>query len=473
MSAQHIALNASELSGQGRPPPPFVREAVRDVLEQAPAYVKLDAIDRRALANAMVKVSTLAAHLILAESHAQNAVAAEAPPPRRPALARAQAAPDFGAATDRLASTTRNVLNAVSFPRFVTDLINGVFKAMLDSNAQQMHQYVDLLNNVSASLEGFADSQFSEDAARSWLAEKFPVQFEVTDPAQDEEGPVAPEDREPRRLKLRDGAQMPGAEAMRAVFGMGPDEPLEIGTPEKLVPLAKIQIARQRQQMLATMVMLGMQRIVIDSGSIHASMRFHIDTRSAANSDEGSSFNLQNRVKASGQFAVGPWGASAEVENNIGYVSTQRSQSSEEMNTDLDLSSSVDINFRSDYVPLNRMATAESAARIRENSLNPDTEAALAKARNDRRASQGAAELERQKATAAILTPGGTPAPAKTPEPVKSPASAKTPEPSKAPQPSKAPEPSKAPAPAKNAAPARKPQPAGHTAPAKTPAPAA
>jgi hypothetical protein len=46
------------------------------------------------------------------------------------------------------------------------------------------------------------------------------------------------------------------------------------------VPFARRTLARQRQQMLSTMVMLGMQRIVIESGRLNAAMRFHIDTRS-------------------------------------------------------------------------------------------------------------------------------------------------------------------------------------------------
>src|SRR5262249_41382416 len=157
------------------------------------------------------------------------------------------------------------------------------------------------------------------------------------------------EDREPAKLKLRDNASMPSEDALRTALAIGQDESLDASNPQQLVPLALRQIARQRQQMLATMVMLGMQRIVIDSGRITAAMRFHIDTRSAANQEQGSTLSEQNRIKASGSFGVGPWGASAEVENNFSYVSTQRSQNTEEMNTDLDLNSSVELNFRSDY----------------------------------------------------------------------------------------------------------------------------
>jgi hypothetical protein len=62
------------------------------------------------------------------------------------------------------------------------------------------------------------------------------------------------------------------------------------------LPSAHASIARQRQQVLATMVMMGMQRIVIESGRINAAMRFHIDTRSTANEESGSKFNIENQA---------------------------------------------------------------------------------------------------------------------------------------------------------------------------------
>ena len=146
-------------------PPDWLRHAVRGVLVQSPGYHAMPAAQQRALAQAMVRVSALAAGLIAEEA---SALPDTVPAPRRPPLARAQDAPAFGSSADRVAGITKSVLNAVSFRRFVTDLINGVFKSMLDSNAQQMQMYVQLLNNVSASAEGFERSQFSIVAVRRW-----------------------------------------------------------------------------------------------------------------------------------------------------------------------------------------------------------------------------------------------------------------------------------------------------------------
>lgn len=234
---------------------------------------------------------------------------------------------------------------------------------------------------------------------RQWVAERFPDQIEYDLPQVEDGEQPDPEEVEAVRLRLRDNASMPGEPELRATLGLAPEEPLEASNPEALVPLARRQIARQRQQMLATMVMMGMQRIVVDSGRINASMRFHFDTRSAAAQDRGSQFGMTNRIKAEGGVKVGPWGVSAEVENTISYVSTERNQRTEEINTDLDLASSVEINFRTDYLPLDRMAPQGQADRIRSATLNPAAEtaeaAAAAAARQQRLQTQVGAERDR------------------------------------------------------------------------------
>ena len=73
--------------------------------------------------------------------------------------------------------------------------------------------------------------------------------------------------------------------------------------------------------------------------------------------------------------------------NTIGYVSTQKNQSSEEMNTDLDLNSSVELYFKTDYLPLDRLAGAGQVDRIKVNTLNPDAEATAARTAREARVS--------------------------------------------------------------------------------------
>src|SRR5262245_19166031 len=105
-------------------PAPEIRTAIRDLLLSSDAYHRLHPDHRRQIAQGLVKVCHTAAAL------AQEETQPTASPARAPvAMAQATAGSQFsGVATDKVASTPRNILNAVSFPRFVTELINGVFK---------------------------------------------------------------------------------------------------------------------------------------------------------------------------------------------------------------------------------------------------------------------------------------------------------------------------------------------------------
>lgn len=440
-------------------PSPDVRAAVKALLSASADFHTLDQDTKRAIAGSVVRI---------ADSARALATDIEKPEQRLPVAQAMNAGSDFsGVAADKVAGTTKAILEAVSFPRFVTELINGVFKAMNDSNQQQLASYIELIQNVSNTLDGFADANVGIGGARAWLAERFPGSFVVQgdEDLKPEPGMSAEEKKELQaerdastRLRLIAGASMPTPAALKTAFGMGPDETApSAGDPENLVPLARTAIAKNRQQMLSTMVMMGMQRIVIESGRLSASMRFHIDTRSAAASDVGSSFDTRTSTDASAGAKFGPWGIEAKVQSTIGYVSTNRSQTTEEMNTDLDLASNVELIFKTDYVQLDRLAGGPTQERIRVNAMNPEAEAKLAaEDRKARRTSDDAAETARATrmneglARPGALPPSATKAPETTakPPPPKQEA-AKTPPPAgkqpEKPAPTGAKEPAKAP----------------------------
>ena len=485
------------------PPPAEVRGAMRDLLMASADFHALDPDKRKAIAAGMVRIAATAKALADDQSE----------PSPRPVAQALNAGSEFsGVAASKVADTTRQILNAVSFPRFVTELINGVFKAMNDSNQQQLASYIELIQNVSNTLDGFADTNVGVSGARAWLADKFPGTFVVQgdEDLKPEPGMSAEEKKELQaerdastRVRLAPNAKMPSEAALKSVFGLGPNDSIpSTGDPEALVPFARQMIAKNRQQMLSTMVMMGMQRIVIESGRLNAAMRFHIDTRSAAAADTGSTFDTRTNTEMEGGAKFGPWGMEAKVQSTIGFVSTQKTQTTEEMNTDLDLNSSVELIFKTDYVQLDRLAGGPAQERIRVNALNPEAEAKLASQdRQARRTAQGAAEAARDKqisertapapqipwpsqpakasptptpAPTPAPTPTPTPAPTPTPSPTPAPAPARTPAPAPAPSPSPtpAPRPTPAPSPAPAPAPAPRPNPAPAPAPSPAPAPA-
>ncbi|WP_299828852.1 hypothetical protein [uncultured Roseobacter sp.] len=379
-----------------------VRHGVRALLTAAEGFDTLDPQTRQDVAKSLVRISSTA--LTLAEE-AGSDPPSPIPRKRRAPLAEGQSAGRAysGTAIDQIAPQTERILNAVSFPRFVGELITGVFKAMNESNEQQLESYVELIRNVAASTDGFADANIGDMGARQWLMERFPGTFRIegdSDEGFDNPDEMSADERAEwmaeraanQRLELSPGAEMPSEDALRTALGAPRGSSLPSGNPEALVGPVRALLARNKQQMLATMVMMGMQRIVIDSGRLNASMRFHIDASSAASDDRGSRFDVRNELQAGVKAQFGPWGASAKMKNTIGYVSTERTQTEEEVNADLELDSAVELIFRTDYVPLERLAGTGDVNRIRVNALNPTEERRFAEerrtARETRRTSQ-------------------------------------------------------------------------------------
>src|SRR5690349_16580865 len=111
-----------------------------------------------------------------------------------------------------------------------------------------MNAFVELLNNVSSSLEGFTENTMHADRARLWLVDKFPDNFQISQ-SEEEADPEDPQSSPQATVTLRDGASMPSQEALRTALGAGPDESIPGGDPENLVPFARRQLSQTRQQM--------------------------------------------------------------------------------------------------------------------------------------------------------------------------------------------------------------------------------
>jgi hypothetical protein len=221
------ALPAVAARAQARVPRPDARLGMRDLLSSQHGFTALDEGMRREVAGALARIGSAA--LDNAEAGGQGP---------RPVVSQAQGAgADFsGVATDRLARTARDTLNAVSFPRFVSELITGVFKAMNDSNQQQLTAFVELVRNVAQTTEGFADSNVGVAGARQWLAERFPGSYllEGADDrgVEDDLKGLDPEERREReaeiqaerdastRVVLRPGGSPPSGAALRTALGV-------------------------------------------------------------------------------------------------------------------------------------------------------------------------------------------------------------------------------------------------------------
>jgi hypothetical protein len=373
----------------------LVHAQVRALLESSPAFHDLPLSRREVMGRDLEKIAAYAAALVHEEwaqskrlgqtpvlhqretltVAAQDASAwapqtalsavATALPESSPvqAFAQKKEREDFDTrATGSVAKITRDTLNAIAFPTFVADLIKGTFQAIVNASIQQMEAYGALLANVSKTVDQFMADNISDNNARDWVASAYPSHFKI-----DASG-------ERPRVVARDGADGAGKPDFRGTLGL--EEDIDISdeaAEEKLVPAARRYLAKSRHQMLSTMMLMGINRIVITSGRIYARMGFQINAQDLATAESASQFDFkhQNKLSFGGGIAGFLGGPSGEQQTSVAYVSSKKANSSDSIDVHADLTGEVDLKFKSDYFPMERFAKPELMSMIMGNTPNP------------------------------------------------------------------------------------------------------
>jgi hypothetical protein len=350
----------------------LVKSQVDALLAASPSYHALARSDQDRLRSNLVKIAAYSAELIRDDWY-QSQRLGQTPMLRRRevlegplkigrtetnGLAGAQAAADDfrPAAASQIGRITRETLNAVAFPTFVADLIHSTFNAITQSSIQQIEAYVRLLDNVSRTVDQFMNNSVSDAQAHAWLAEMYPNHIRL------DGGRAVPQPNADER-------PMPD---FRRDLNIGGDVSLdESSIEETLVPAARRKLAQSRLQSLSTLVLMGMNRIIVTGGKIRATMGFHIDTTDRAHAESASELDL--RHSAQFQIGFGWWGASAS--HSIAYVSSTRANSDAEINVDTDLTGEVEIHFKTESFPIRRFADAGAINQIRSNTAVPEENA--------------------------------------------------------------------------------------------------
>jgi hypothetical protein len=161
------------------------------------------------------------------------------------------------------------MIREIDFPAFVSKLIEGTFHAIVKASIEQMRAYAEMVRSVSTSLNDFRDRNTTENQAMDHLASLYPnlMQVEVRDGQ-----PL---------VTVKDGADTDNLPNFQKDLGL--NEPVTDIDDEtiqsKLVPAARDDLARGRQQLLATIILLGINRIVVTDGRINAKIRFNFSAR--------------------------------------------------------------------------------------------------------------------------------------------------------------------------------------------------
>jgi hypothetical protein len=401
------------------------RPEVRRLLTAIPSFLDLPDDERRRIAADTVRVLAYLAdpngvHAEIAEREANGElpptglarpIAPPHPVPAATALAddpvtatKRQLAQDPGfAGKDFQAGAVKQgveqfgqMVQKVDFPKFVGGLIKNVFQAIVESSIEQMRAYGELIANVAKTTGQFMSDNISEGAGRDYLADSFPdvlsVQAQDGAGAFDADSAGAAAAAAPSRLVAQgDDAQQRLAEISRNYNLEPPVTDLSDDKSElRLVTAARLQMAKQRQQLLSSMVMLGINRIVVTDGSINAKVVFDMRASDTAKRTYTASMHDRESQKYKESLSAHygswytPYSADAAFEGQQEHVATVGSAlddtSESRAEVKAKLSGEVRVNFKSDYLPLDKMATPEMMSVIQGNSTpyNPNKPAPAA-----------------------------------------------------------------------------------------------
>ena len=389
------------------------RPEVRQLLLSIPNFLALPQEERNRIAEHTVKVLAYMAdpNGVRAEI-AEREAKGELPPTG--ALAQAQSAPLAEAMKESATEATKRQLSQspgfagkdfkagaveqgveqfgqmvqkVDFPKFVGGLIKNVFQAIVESSIEQMRAYGELIANVAKTTDQFMRDNIGEGAGRDFLADTYPDVLSVETGGTSDafnEGEGAPQPGA-RLAATGEDPSVRLAEISRDLNLNPPVSDITDADAElRLVTAARLQMAKSRQQLLSSMVMLGINRIVVTDGSINAKVIFDMrasDTakrsyKASMHDREQQKFNQKTSVSYGAWFS--PIDASHTNEYSTDHVATvgsaldETSESKAEVKAKL--SGEVRVNFKSDYLPMDKMATPEMMSVIQGNSTpyNPN-----------------------------------------------------------------------------------------------------
>lgn len=264
---------------------------------------------------------------------------------------------DFkAAATEAGVDAFRDLVDTVDFPKFVSGLIEGVFTSIVDSSIRQMQAYGKLLEGVVKSVDQFASDHISQNQARDYLTGKFP------DLTIDANGGQP-------RLKLRSGLddEDKALEGIKSSLGLKELDLDDEASEAQLARQAQLEMARMRQQQLATMVLLGINRIVVTDGLINAKVVF--DVKASDTAGRTASASMYDDKEKSRQTHDGGGWFSSDYDNTQQRHKTVVSSSVDDTSESkaslkANLTGEVRVNFKSETFPLDKMASQTELASV-------------------------------------------------------------------------------------------------------------
>lgn len=258
------------------------------------------------------------------------------------------------AGTAELAVRAGALLDEIDFAAFVSGLVHSTFSAVLEATVHQLEEFANLVSSVAKTVDQFTAENVTPNQARDDLAQRYPGDLELKVPEGRDGTPQV-------SVRQTDDFAPPTSPAWLADFGLAGRELTDELVEEELVPIVRNRIGESRLQLLATMVLLGMNRVRVSGGRISARLMF----RAAARDRTAVDFAISH--DPGGGQTWGTRGSETYTAHRT-LVSTVGVNAQSEAALQADLYGSVELNFVSETLPLERFADLVQQSLLQRNA---------------------------------------------------------------------------------------------------------
>lgn len=248
-----------------------------------------------------------------------------------------------------MSSPTQAVDNAsrlsdLGFAEFTAKLISDVFDAIVSSNIRQQEAYAELLERVSMSAAEFEGEAVADADIAEYLAENFPGASGSTSLV---DGHEVTADEEAKLSRLFD-AQATELELQLPAAG----DTLAQSDVDDIEAMTRRKLATRRLDALRELVESGVVRTVVETGRIETRLDFTTSGRDTSREyqRDTSSSNLGGSVNAG--FVGKLFGINGSIGGSRVKTSTHTRSNTAYTSAKVETGGTVELNLRSDYVPL-------------------------------------------------------------------------------------------------------------------------
>ncbi len=266
---------------------------------------------------------------------------------------------------------TAGQLDKIGFVDFTVDLVKGVYEVIVKASMDQLQAYGDLVSQVSKDLATYQADMIGADASPELIAKVDSYIKDVLglDPASASDYSLTTEKTDEYKahfngVVIDDTTTTPPTQkdftsVLTVATGGTGGSTLTVADLKTFVEAKLKKGVKHSQDLLKTILKIGMQKVVVTNGEIMTKLTFHVDASDMSSKDsqksneKASGWGVGGGLSASGRlagFAVGG-SLSGGYSSRKVSVSVVNEKSSSATNIQIDILGQVRINFRTETFP--------------------------------------------------------------------------------------------------------------------------